>query len=146
MAEAKVHEGQAIVAYRDGKAIDSDGNVIKGAPKQPKDTPASEQIGRAGSLSQEERIAAAVAGAMLNPQAALAKAQAADAANAAVDDDADEGTDAEEEEGLPTLADMPAHLESITDVDELKALKKQDTRKGGKELIQARIDALKAGE
>jgi hypothetical protein len=54
--------------------------------------------------------------------------------------------DSEESDELPTLADMPAHLETITDVDELKALKRQDTRKGGKELIQARIDALKSAE
>lgn len=145
MAEAKVHEGRAIVAYRDGKAIDSEGNVIKGAPKQPKDTPASEQLGRAGALSPEERMAAAVAAAVINPQAALARAQAVEAASADEEED-DEGTDAEEEEGLPSLPDMPAHLESITDIDELKAMKRQDTRKGGKKLIQDRIDALKASE
>jgi hypothetical protein len=41
---------------------------------------------------------------------------------------------------------MPDYLATMTDVDELRALKRQDKRKGGKALIQARIDALKAGE
>jgi hypothetical protein len=147
MAEAKMHEGKAIVAYRDGKAIDSEGNVIKGAPKQPKDTPASEQLGRVGALTSEERMAAAVAHAVLNPTAAIAKAQAAEAASAAADaSDDDEGEDTEESEDLPALAEMPEYLATMTDVDELRALKRQDKRKGGKALIQARIDALKAGE
>jgi hypothetical protein len=145
MAEAQKHDGKAIVAYRNGQAIDSDGNVIKGAPKPPKDTDPSQQIGRANALSPEERMAAAVASAVLNPQAALARAQFVEASTAAATDD-DEGEDTEESDELPALADMPAHLASITDVDELKALKKQDKRKGGKALIQSRIDVLKGAE
>jgi hypothetical protein len=146
MAEAKMHKGKAIVAYRNGQAIDSDGNVIEGAPKPPKDTPASEQIGRAGALSPEERMAAAVAAAVINPQAALARAQAVDAATAAPEtDDEDEGTsDAEEEEGMPTLADLPAHLDSMTNADEIKAMRRQDVRKGAKPMYKARLDALAA--
>jgi hypothetical protein len=76
MGEARMHDGKAIVAYRNGQAIDSEGNVIKGAPKPPKDTDPSQQIGRANALSSEERMAAAVAAAVINPQAALARAQA----------------------------------------------------------------------
>jgi hypothetical protein len=145
MAEAQKHDGKAIVAYRNGQAIDSEGNVIKGAPKPPKDTDSSQQIGRANALSPEERMAAAVASAVLNPQAALARAQFVEASTAAATDD-DEGEDTEESDDLPGLAEMSDYLATMTDVDELKALKRQDKRKGGKALIQARIDALKAGE
>lgn len=146
MAEAKLHKGRAIVAYKNGQAIDSDGKVIEGAPKQPKDTDPSQQIGRASAPTPEERMALAFAQAMANPQALLAKHAAAEAAaNASADAD-DEGTDSEDSDELPSLPDMPAHLESIDDVDALKAMKRQDTRKGGKQLIQARIDALKAAE
>jgi hypothetical protein len=146
MAEAKMHNGKAIVAYNaQGQAIDSEGAIIKGAPKPPKDTDPSQQIGRAGALSSEEKIGLAIAQAIVNPAALVAKAAAADAATTTADDD-DEGTDSDESDELPPLADMPAHLESITDVDELRTLKRQDTRKGGKQLIQARIDALKGAE
>jgi hypothetical protein len=107
MAEAQMHDGKAIVAYRNGQAIDSEGNVIKGAPKPPKDTDPSQQIGRANALSPEERMAAAVASAVLNPQAALARAQFVEASTAAATDD-DEGEDTEESDDLPALAEMPA--------------------------------------
>jgi hypothetical protein len=91
-------------------------------------------------------MAAAVAAAVINPQAALARAQAVDAATAAPEtDDEDEGTsDAEEEEGMPTLADLPAHLDSMTNADEIKAMRRQDVRKGAKPMYKARLDALAA--
>jgi hypothetical protein len=147
MGKAKMHEGQAIVAYRDGKAIDADGNVIKGAPKPTKDTDPSQQLGRANADSPEKALALEIARAALNPAAYVAAAQAAEAANAAaVATDDDEGEDTEESEDLPALAEMPEYLATMSDVDELRALKRQDKRKGGKALIQARIDALKAGE
>jgi hypothetical protein len=80
-------------------------------------------------------------------QRTLRQAQAAEAASAAADaSDDDEGEDTEESEDLPALAEMPEYLATMTDVDELRALKRQDKRKGGKALIQARIDALKASE
>lgn len=66
-------------------------------------------------------------------------------ANAAEpDEDAGEaeGEDTEEAEGLPTLADMPAHLASITDADELKALRRSDKRKGAKPMYKARLAEL----
>jgi hypothetical protein len=78
-------------------------------------------------------------------QAALARAQFVETSTAAATDD-DEGEDTEESDDLPALAEMPDYLATMSDVDELRALKRQDKRKGGKALIQARIDALKAGE
>lgn len=144
MAEAKLHKGRAIVAYKNGQAIDSDGRVIEGAPKQPKDTDASQQIGRAHAATPEERMALAFAQALANPQALLAKAAAAEAATSTADDD-DDGVDSDEEEGLPSLPDMQAHLADITDADELKALQKQDKRKGAKPLYKARLAELEGG-
>jgi hypothetical protein len=139
MADAKKHDGQTLYYRADGVAVNADGQVIEGAPKRRKDTPPENQPGALGASTPEERLAIAVARAVKNPDAVLANAGAATTGD-------EEGIDSEESDELPTLADMPAHLETITDVDELKALKRQDTRKGGKELIQARIDALKSAE
>jgi hypothetical protein len=141
---AKVHKGKAIVAYVGDQAVDSEGNVIEGAPKPPKDTEPSQQLGGRADMNAEERSASIMASAFAKALAAASGKEPI--APAADTSDDDEGTDSEESDELPPLADMPAHLESITDVDELKALKRQDTRKGGKQLIQARIDALKGAE
>lgn len=73
MAEAQLHNGRAIVAYRDGVAIDSEGAEIPGAPKQAKNTPPEEQPGALGGPTPEERIGIAIAQALANPKAVLAK-------------------------------------------------------------------------
>ena len=43
-----------------------------------------------------------------------------------------------------SLADMPAHLHSVTDVDEVRSMRRQDKRKGAKPLYAARIAELEA--
>lgn len=74
MAEAQLHKGRAIVAYRaDGEAIDSEGVVIEGAPKATKDTPPDQQPGALGAPTPEERMAIAIATAIQNPKALAAK-------------------------------------------------------------------------
>lgn len=55
-------------------------------------------------------------------------------------------TDSEEEEGLPPLSGMADHLAGITTVDDVKALRKTDKRKGAKPLYEARIKEIEAGE
>ncbi len=61
MAHAQMHDGRAITAYVNGKAVDADGNMIEGAPEQPNDTDPSQQIGAAGLQSPEEKLAQALA-------------------------------------------------------------------------------------
>jgi hypothetical protein len=137
MAEAKLYKGRAIVAYVDGQAVDSDGKVIEGAPRQPKDTPREQQPAAGGVLAPEERVAVAVARAMKDPDGVLSRAGAlptgsGEAASEVIDDD----------EELPTLADMPQYLASINNVDQVKALQAKDDRKGAQDLYDARIAEL----
>jgi len=63
MAEAQMYKGQAIVAYVDGKAVDSNGVEIEGAPKPSKDTDPSLQPHALAALNTEERSAAILANA-----------------------------------------------------------------------------------
>lgn len=144
MATAKKEGGLYYLA--DGTAVDANGEAVKGAPKRKPDTDPSKQPGALNAPTSEERMGFAIAQALANPQAMIAKVQAAEAAAAKTDDEEDEGVDTDESDDLPKLDEMPEYLATMTDVDELKALKKQDKRKGGKELIQARIDALKTAE
>lgn len=104
--------------YVNGVAVDANGKEIEGAPKQPKDTDPSQQPGAIGVQSPEEKLAAALATALKG--------------GAPQEDD-------EDEEGTLTLAELPDHLATISDVAELKAMKRKEKRKGGKELIAARI-------
>lgn len=132
-------------------AVDAEGETIKDAPKRPADTDPSRQPAAGGMLSPEERVAVAVAKAMKDPDAILARSGATAAGSGASDtggtsatdstDEPDE-TDSDEEEGLPTLAEMPAYLASIDDVDELRSMRRQDKRKGAKDLYAARLDQL----
>lgn len=85
MGQAKLHDGHAIVGYNaDDEAIDSEGRVIKGAPKRSKDTPPNQQPGALGAQTPEERIAVAVARAVKDPDAVLANAGAQPAQTAEV--------------------------------------------------------------
>jgi hypothetical protein len=63
MAEAQMYKGQAIVAYVDGKAVDSNGVEIEGAPKASEDTDPSLQPHALAALNTEERSAAILANA-----------------------------------------------------------------------------------
>lgn len=129
MATAKVHEGRAIVAYVNGVAVDSNGEAIEGAPKQPKDTDPSQQPHALAQLNTEERSAAILANAFAG---ALKKA-------AAADDDEFAGKD-----DLPTVADLPDHLAGITDIAELKAMRRADERVTARPIYDARIAELEA--
>ena len=61
MATAEMYKGRAIVAYVNGEAVDSNGEVIEGAPKPPKDTDPSQQPHAMAALNTEERSAAVLA-------------------------------------------------------------------------------------
>lgn len=74
MATAKMHKGQAIVAYVGDKAVDSNGAEIEGAPKPPKDTDPSEQPGALGASTPEERMGIAIATALKGAPSKGAKA------------------------------------------------------------------------
>lgn len=64
MAEAPMYHGVALVGYVDGKPVDANGNEVKGAPPQPKDTDPSMQPHVMAALNTEERSAAILAGAL----------------------------------------------------------------------------------
>jgi hypothetical protein len=119
-------------------AVDANDQVVEGAPKRPANTDPSQQPAAGGLLSSEERVAVAVAKAMKDPDAVLSRA-AAQSTPADATAGSDQAVDADE---LPTLADMPAYLDSITDVDEVRALQRTDDRKGAQDLYAARIDEL----
>lgn len=63
MAEAKLYDGVALVAYVDGKPVDANGNEVKGAPPEPESTEPS-QMQAMASLNTEERSAAILANAL----------------------------------------------------------------------------------
>jgi hypothetical protein len=149
MAEAKRPGGLYYTA--EGKAVDSEGREIKDAPKRPKDTSPEEMARVAQSTDPVQRLAETLdrtfgGGAHAASMAAM-RGPATPAASSAVAADDDEGgTDSEEEEGLPPLAEMEAHLNTISDVDELKSMRRSDKRKGAKPLYAARIKELEGGE
>lgn len=153
MATAKMHNGVAIVAYVNGKAVDSEGREIEGAPKPPKDTDPSEQPGVMGALSQEERLAVAVAKAVNDPKGTLAKKRGAkdetDARPILTDEDkpasqrAGEVVTSIEDEGLPSIADLSARLATLTNADAVRAMQKRDPRKKARPLYKARLAELK---
>lgn len=72
MGIAKTHDGVAIAGYINGKAVDSEGAEVKGAPKRAPNTDPSLQPGAIGGPSAEERIGAAIANALIQGQAAAA--------------------------------------------------------------------------
>lgn len=141
MAEAKLHKGKAIVAYNTkGQAIDSEGAVIEGAPKPPKDTPRDQQPGAAGAQTEAQRIAVAVALAMRDPDAFLK--------NSGVTMEPTDSTNGEpaDESELPTLADLPDHLQTLTSADQVRALQATDERKGAVQHYDARLAELEGGK
>lgn len=125
MATAKKPGG---LYYVGDTAVDADGKAIEGAPKKPKDTDPSKQPGALGAATPEERMGLAIANALSGKTAPQR------------DDDADD--DEEDGEETFTLAELPEHLATITSVDEVKALRKADKRKGAKPLYEARLAEL----
>lgn len=142
MAEAKRAGG---LYYVNGVAVNSEGEEIKGAPKQPKDT-APEEIARlAQSRDPVQRLAETLDRTFGGGAHAAAMASISGKPKKAEESDAEEH-DSEEEEGLPPLGEMENHLAGITDVDELKSMRRSDKRKGAKPLYAARLKALEEGE
>lgn len=139
MADAKMHNGRAIVAYVDGKAVDSEGKVIEGAPKPPKDTPREKQPGST-MATPEERMGHAIAQAIINPQAVVARQVAAERDAGRADTTGETSTD--EEEGLPTVADLPDHLAGITSAAEVRRLQANDERTTAQKHYDARLAEL----
>lgn len=139
MATATMHDGRAIVAYnQQGKAVDSEGVVIPGAPRPPKDTDPAQQVGASGAPTPEERMAIAIAQAIVNPKALAAKGAASSKAA--------EEPDGGEEVETPTLAELPDHLAGLKSVADVKAMQKGDERVGAQKLYAARIAELEGGE
>lgn len=132
MAEAKLYEGRAIVAYVNGEAVDSDGKVIEGAPKQEKDTDPSQQPHAMAALNTEERSAAV-----------LANAFASALKGAAATGESSSGT-AEAGAALPTIKDLPDALSKMKTVAEVKAMAKRDDRVSAEPIYDARIAELEA--
>lgn len=76
MATAKQHDGRSIVAYVKGKAVDSEGKIIEGAPPEPENTDPSEQPHALAGLSPEQRMGVAIAKAVADPKGTLKEAKA----------------------------------------------------------------------
>lgn len=133
MSEAKLYNGVALVAYVNGVGVDSEGNPVKGAPKQPEDTDPSLQPHAQGSLNSEERSAAILANALASALAGRLPAPVV--AGGEDEEDVDEP-------GALTLDELPAHLATLTTVEEVKEFRKGDKRKGAKALYEARIAEL----
>jgi hypothetical protein len=144
MATAKLHDGRAIVAYVDGKAVDSNGVEIEGAPKQPKDTDPSEQPHAMAGLNTEERSAAILAGAFasaLKDGGKTAKVQAVGSGQAEKIGTGTSGsTDVDE---LPTIKDLPDHVAGLKTVAEVRAMARRDDRVSAEPIYKARLAELK---
>ena len=140
---AKAHRPGGLY-YVGDTAVDAENNEIEGAPEKPKDTHPSEQPGALGGTTAEERMAIAIANAIVDPKGtiAAAKAKKNEEESRKFDMENDDDEDAEEA-GLPTLADLPDHLETITTVKEVKALQKTDDRVGAQKFYDARLEELK---
>lgn len=136
MATAKMHDGRAIVAYVDDKAIDSNGEEIPGAPKPKKDTDPSEQPGALGAPTPEERMGRAIATAIVDPKGTLGKKNASKG----------EGTSGQTsgDDALPTIKDLPDAVGKLKTVADVKAMAKRDDRATAGPIYDARIAELEA--
>ena len=132
MATATMYKGRAIVAYVNGVAVDSNGEEIEGAPKQPKDTDPSQQPHAMAALNTEERSAAVLAKAFAT---ALKGGAVKGSATAPADSTGDE---------LPTIKDLPDHVAKLDTVKEVKAMAKRDDRVSAEPIYDARIAEIEA--
>ena len=136
MAEAKRAGG---LYYVNSVAVDANGEPVKGAPKQPADTPPEEIARVAATKDPVQRLADTLdrtfgGGAHAASMAAMR--------GPAVVSSSEEETDSEEQEGLPTLADLPDRLASMDDADEIKKMRRSDKRVGAKEHYKQRLAEL----
>lgn len=132
MGEAKLYKGRAIVAYVNDEAVDSEGKVIEGAPKQSPDTDPSKQPHALAALNTEERSAAVLAN-------AFATALRGAAANSEPADTETADTDA-----LPTIKDLPDAVAKLKTVAEVNAMAKRDERVSAEPIYDARIAEIEA--
>jgi hypothetical protein len=137
MATAEMYKGRAIVAYVDGKAVDSNGEEIEGAPKQPKDTDPSQQPHAMAALNTEERSAAVLANAFATALGKGAPKGSATSATTGQTSDPGEGD-------MPTIKELPDHVAKLTTVKEVKAMAKRDERVSAEPIYAARIAELEA--
>lgn len=129
MAEAKLYKGRAITAYVNGEAVDSNGEVIEGAPKQPKDTDPSQQPHVMAALNTEERSAEVLA-------KAFASALKGGAAKGTSDQSAEADIGA-----LPPVRDLADAIGKL-DAAEVKAMQKRDDRATAEPIYKARLTEL----
>lgn len=124
MAQAKQAGG---LYYIGDTAVDADGKAVPDAPAKQPNTDPSKQPGAPGGPTPEEKLATAIAKGLQQ-------------SNKPKDKDEDE----DEDDTLPVLAELPAHLATLTSLDEVKALKKRDKRVGAQDAYVERIAELKA--
>jgi hypothetical protein len=132
MTEAPLVKGRAVVAYVNGVAVDSEGREVEGAPKPTPDTDPSQQPHALAQLNTEERSAQIMATAFASALNGSPGKAAASASKSAVG----------EEEELPTLAELEAHIADM-DAKSVKAMQKKDERKGAEPIYEARLESLK---
>lgn len=161
MAESKREGG--LYYLPDGTAVDSEGRAIKGAPKRQPDTDPAKQLGAVNAPSEAEQIGRAIADALSGKTAARDAAAASTPAPAPKSTEpalnapaalppADTGTKGESEQqleddskpGLPKIADLAAHLETVTSADEVRAMQATDARKTAQPLYDARLAELES--
>lgn len=116
-----------------GVAVDAQGEKVKDAPKQPKDTDPSLQPGATGALTSEERLGVAIATAMKGGVKA-SKGQGTSG----------QTPDPDEDETLPPIKDLAEHVSGLKTVEEVQALAKRDDRKSAEKIYDARIAELES--
>lgn len=169
MGTAKQHDGRSIVAYVGDKAVDSEGEEIKGAPKPPKNTDPADQPAMS-NLTPEQRMGLEIARAVADPKGTLKAAGASKTSAKAADEEDDASTTrlpapprgapgnaaaasapsasgAENESGAdaepPKIGELEAHLAGLKTADQVKALQRRDKRVGARKLYKARLEELK---
>lgn len=133
MSTAKREGGLYFV---NGKAVDANGEPVKGAPKQAPDTDPSKQPGALGVAADPVTHLVNTLASALGAAPAAARSAPAAAPSAPDASDEDDGS-------LPTVAELPEYLATIDSVEELEALRTQDPRKTAREHYDARIAELR---
>jgi hypothetical protein len=128
----------------DGSATDAHGNVIEGAPKAPKATPAHMQPGYVGPDVPAGAALPSIGGALLVTPEQLKQLIAAEVAKGAGKNAAKSSeSETEQSDELPKIADLDEHLQSLTSAAEVKALQKRDERVTAGPMYEARLAELK---
>jgi hypothetical protein len=115
--------------YIKGRPVNANGDLVEGAPPQPKDTDPNQQPGATAQQNVDplSRLADLLEGKAPRTPAPARK-------------QSDEDEDGE----LPPVAELDAHLATLTTAGEVEALQARDTRKTAAPKYEARLDELKA--